>query len=190
MRLSARRRSAMATPPWRRPTATGVDLDPYTFVLLPHEGRGVLAPLEEGVPQDTPMEVSRRLRWRHEGLRHRPASPPDRLLARRPPDQHLRHERVVVGRHGVARIAVGVDADPGPPGMIHSRMGPGEGAKFLSGFRASMRARWRSPSTVRGCRHGCRSPAATSSCCFTKSTPVMSSVTGCSTWSRAFISMK
>ncbi len=40
------------------------------------------------------------------------------------------------------------------------------------------------------CLNGSFSPAATSSCVFTRSIPVMSSVTGCSTWMRVFISMK
>jgi hypothetical protein len=34
------------------------------------------------------------------------------------------------------------------------------------------------------------SPEAISSCAFTRSMPVISSVTGCSTWMRVFISMK
>ena len=39
-------------------------------------------------------------------------------------------------------------------------------------------------------RHGSGSPAATRSCHSTRSSPVTISVTGCSTWSRVFISMK
>ena len=34
------------------------------------------------------------------------------------------------------------------------------------------------------------SPDAMRNCAFTRSTPVMASVTGCSTWMRVFISMK
>jgi hypothetical protein len=52
----------------------------------------------------------------------------------------------------------------------------------LDGVAANLELRGRIASS--------RSPAAMRNCAFTRSTPVIASVTGCSTWMRVFISMK
>jgi hypothetical protein len=80
---------------------------------------------------------------------------------------------------------------PGPPGGWYAVIRPGEGAKFRSGSSALMRnsmACPRSSSVFSGKERGL--PAATRICSFTRSSPVVTSVTGCSTWIRVFISMK
>ena len=80
---------------------------------------------------------------------------------------------------------------PGPAGSRYPVIRPGAGAKFLEASSALIRhsiawpdrrtSSWPSDSG---------SPAAMRSCSRTMSSPVTSSLTGCSTWSRAFSSMK
>jgi hypothetical protein len=43
---------------------------------------------------------------------------------------------------------------------------------------------------ISSCLNGSLPPAATAICCLIRSMPVISSVTGCSTWMRALTSMK
>ena len=79
---------------------------------------------------------------------------------------------------------------PGPPGACHSLIGPGEGMKVLASS-ALMRHSIAWPvSLMSFCVNLSFSPEAIISCAFTRSMPVISSVTGCSTWMRVFISMK
>ena len=77
---------------------------------------------------------------------------------------------------------------PGPPGKRSSSISPGAGAKSRSLSSALRRASMAWPTTSGGSPSR-RSPAASRSCSFTRSSPVVASVTGCSTWSRAFTSM-
>ena len=79
---------------------------------------------------------------------------------------------------------------PGPPGGWNELISPGDGTK-VKGFSAVIRASMLQPWIRRSsCRNGSGSPAAIRICSFTRSIPVMFSVTGCSTWTRVFISMK
>ena len=68
---------------------------------------------------------------------------------------------------------------------------PVAGRKLASGFSAQMRASMAWPRIVSSCcASGSGWPAATRNCHSTRSSPVIASVTGCSTCSRVFISMK
>ena len=79
---------------------------------------------------------------------------------------------------------------PGPPGWKKWRIVPGEGVKF-HGSSALIRHSSAWPEKVTSfCENDSASPAATWICSFTRSRPVTSSVTPCSTWIRVFISMK
>ena len=79
---------------------------------------------------------------------------------------------------------------PGPSGGRKRVIVPGAGAKSRAGSSALSLISSACP------RRGARpvsesgSPAATRSCSRTMSMPVTSSLTGCSTWRRAFSSMK
>ena len=67
---------------------------------------------------------------------------------------------------------------------------PGDGRKVVA-FSALMRHSTACPRMrMSSCANGSSSPAAIRSWAFTMSMPVTSSVTGCSTWIRVFISMK
>ena len=69
-------------------------------------------------------------------------------------------------------------------------MVPGEGTN-VTGSSALMRHSSAWPWNVRSfCANDSVFPAATRICSFTRSRPVTSSVTPCSTWMRVFISMK
>ena len=79
---------------------------------------------------------------------------------------------------------------PGPPGRFTWRMVPGDGTN-VTGSSALMRHSRAWPCQVRSfCENERGSPCATRICSFTRSRPVTSSVTPCSTWMRVFISMK
>ncbi len=86
---------------------------------------------------------------------------------------------------------------PGPLGSTRCSIRPGAGAKPCSGSSAVSRASiawpragggW--PFESGGARSASRPPDATCSCSLTMSTPVVASVTGCSTCSRVFTSRK
>mmetsp|Transcript_20450 Transcript_20450/g.48692 ORF Transcript_20450/g.48692 Transcript_20450/m.48692 type:complete len:295 (+) Transcript_20450:1225-2109(+) len=78
-----------------------------------------------------------------------------------------------------------------PAGTSHLASVPDAGRKSRAGFSAYSRASMAWPSARRSsCENGRRSPAATRSCSSTRSSPVIASVTGCSTCRRVFISMK
>ena len=76
-------------------------------------------------------------------------------------------------------------------GRAQREMRPGLGRKPVSGSSALSRASIAQPSRrISSCRSGSGSPAATRNCHSTRSSPVIASVTGCSTCSRVFISRK
>src|SRR3989475_454460 len=76
------------------------------------------------------------------------------------------------------------------PGRITSYHPPGDGVK-RNGSSALMRHSIAWPrKSMSFCRTDSLSPAAMRICSWTMSTPVIISVTGCSTWMRVFISMK
>lgn len=90
---------------------------------------------------------------------------------------------------------------PSPPGSDRCRIRPPVGRKSRSGSSAQIRASMAWPTKeMSDCSYGRGSPAATRTCHSTRSsrsgcavsapTAMASSVTGCSTWSRVFISMK
>ena len=79
---------------------------------------------------------------------------------------------------------------PGPPGTCHDVIRPGDGVN-LNGCSALIRHSMEWPrNSMSRWRNGIFSPAAMRSCIWTMSMPVIISVTGCSTWTRVFISMK
>ena len=79
---------------------------------------------------------------------------------------------------------------PGPPGNSQRVMRPGDGAK-VSGFSALIRHSKACPrQAMSACVKVSASPCATRMPSATMSIPVVISVTGCSTWTRVFISMK
>ena len=80
---------------------------------------------------------------------------------------------------------------PGPVGSVSSPMRPVEGRKELKGSSEVMRHSMAWPvKRTSSCVHSSFSPAAMRICHCTRSTPITSSVTGCSTWMRVFISRK
>ena len=130
----------------------------------------------------------------HAVLRQRLEHARQRLRRSLVPDDQLGDHRVVVRRDRVALLDAGVDAH-----MLRDSAG---------GARCTQPCRSRAGSPCRGPRRRCAprwrgrgspaapgasgsgSPAATRSCHSTRSSPVIISVTGCSTCSRVFISMK
>ncbi len=109
------------------------------------------------------------------------------------PRDHLGEHRVVVRAHLVAGAKAAVDA------LRRARAGMrqcGDACRSTAGTRgpgprrrAAPRSRGRAARSA-SCASGSGSPAATRSCHSTRSRPVTISVTGCSTCSRVFISMK
>ena len=125
-------------------------------------------------------------------LGQRAVEAPQRGRAVGPVGDDLGEHRVVGRRDLDARADAGVDAHAragrlavaratGPSRAGSRRRDPRRRAAPRPRGRAARASSWRE-------RSG--SPAATRSCCSTRSTPVTSSVTGCSTCSRAFISRK
>ncbi len=104
-------------------------------------------------------------------------------------DDQLGDHRVVPGRDRVARAHAGVRAHASAetPDASASRSRAGSRAPRPR-RRAAPRTRGRAARS-RPASCGSGSPAATRSCHSTRSTPVIASVTGCSTCSRVFISM-
>ena len=76
---------------------------------------------------------------------------------------------------------------PGPTGNVSVSMVPGAGAKARWGSSALSRASMAYPA-VGGGSPSSRPPPATWICSLTRSSPVVSSVTGCSTWRRVLTS--
>ena len=116
----------------------------------------------------------------------------ERAVAVAAPDDHLAEQRVVERRDLAARLHPGVDADPRPGGQHHAVERPGtrhEVVRRVLGVDAQLdRAAARRDVLLaqRAAARRRRSAAARRS----RSTPVIASVTGCSTWMRVFISMK
>ncbi len=80
---------------------------------------------------------------------------------------------------------------PSPDGSCRARTVPPDGRNPREGSSAQTRASTACPvRRTSSCAKGSGSPDATRSCHSTRSRPVISSVTGCSTWRRVFISMK
>ena len=106
---------------------------------------------------------------------------------------HLGQHRVVVAADLVPSREPGVDAHARRPcGSCEARAPCRRSAGSRGpGPRRRSGPRWRARSGVMSsCANGSCSPAATRSCHSTRSRPVTSSVTGCSTCRRVFISMK
>ena len=61
------------------------------------------------------------------------------ILTRVIPDNQLAEQRVIKGRHLIAREQHGIEAWPGPPGTLRLSTVPGAGAKFFAGSSALMR---------------------------------------------------
>ena len=76
---------------------------------------------------------------------------------------------------------------PGPDGSSSSAIRPGDGAKSRSGSSALSRASTAWPISA-GFSPSRLPPPATRICALTRSTPVVASVIGCSTWSRVLTS--
>ena len=110
------------------------------------------------------------------------------------PDDQLGDHRVVVRRDRVALPHARVDAHGSAPfcrrAQVPQRAGGGQEVPWPgSRRRCAPRSRGRSNRSS-FCFSGSGSPAATRSCHSTRSSPVIISVTGCSTCRRVFISMK
>ena len=124
-------------------------------------------------------------------LRQRDAHARDRLLARVAVRDDLADHRVVVRRHEVVLVRVRVDADAGAARRVPRRDAPRRRHERLRVLgvdpafdRVAAAARRRAGGSAASGRRRSRI------CSCTMSMPVMSSVTGCSTWTRVFISMK
>ena len=104
---------------------------------------------------------------------------------------HLGDHRIVEGRHLAARLDAGIDAHALACGKFAAppacRSTAGSRARDPR-HKAAPRPRGRRARTS-SCVSGSFSPAATRNCHSTRSSPVIASVTGCSTCSRVFISM-
>ena len=116
----------------------------------------------------------------------------DRRRPVRAPDHDLGQQRVVE-RGDLARPAPAScrSAPTARPAAAPARPCPAAAGSRGPGprRRSGTRSRARAPRSVLGQRAS-GSPAAIRSCSATRSTPVTSSVVGCSTWMRVFISMK
>ena len=127
----------------------------------------------------------------HDGLAERGRKPRERLLAIAAVRDHLGDHRIVIGRDHRARFDAGIDPHALACRQFQRRELAGrrqEAALRILGIKPRLggvavdRAR-------RVCASGSLSPAATRNCSSTRSSPVIASVTGCSTCSRVFISM-
>ena len=104
-------------------------------------------------------------------LRQRPPQPRDRPRAVGRPDAELPQQAVVVRRHRLARLAVGVHADPGPRRCGSRRRRPAPGRKSRAGSSALMRHSIACPRAGATPVMDSRPPAATLSCSATRSRP-------------------
>ncbi len=127
-------------------------------------------------------------------LGERAAGAADRGLPVLAPHHDLRQQRVVERRDGDVGLQPGVDRAPtARPAAPAARPAAGRRAgSRASGSSAFTRNSIACPRAAMSCLpHGrSGSPAAIRSCSATRSMPVTSSVVGCSTWMRVFISMK
>ena len=108
----------------------------------------------------------------------------------RAPGDHLGEHRVVAAADGRALGEARVDADVFPGRLAQRQHGPAgrqEAARRVLGVDAGLDG---VAVHAIGRAAVSSSPAATRSCHSTRSSPYTSSVTGCSTWRRVFISMK
>ena len=155
-----------------------------------HEPGRELAGAEPGVAHDPLVQRDGGLDPLDDEEVERPLDARDRLLAVAAVGDQLGHQRVVVRRHDVVLVDVGVDADPRPArrveGLDRSRRRH-ERARILGVDPAldGVPARLEAAVDLAAARRR-RSRSASS----TRSRPVTISVTGCSTWMRVFISMK
>ena len=126
---------------------------------------------------------------RRGGAARGPAVP--RVVAVAAVRDQLGQQGVVVRRYGVAAVAVGVDAHA-PADRLDP---PGDACRGTGRTRARVlgvdpHSTACPVNATSDCRSRSGSPAATASCAATMSTPVTSSVTGCSTWMRVLTSRK
>src|SRR5699024_4043997 len=134
----------------------------------------------------------------HEALVRRAALDDDRRLCHRAPQPCESLVAVTAAMSCRSRDpnATGIESPsptpvstrtPGPAGRARTRMRPGDGAKARSGSSAFSRAATAWPISS-GLSRSSRPPDATWSCSLTRSVSVVTSVTGCSTWSRVLTS--
>ena len=107
-------------------------------------------------------------------------------------DDQLGDHRVVETGDLVSRAHARVDAHTGPARLAYAVISPGAGRKPLRDVLCVDAALDRMPAEARRPPAAARAarPAAIRICSRTRSSPVTSSVTVCSTWMRVFISMK
>ena len=137
------------------------------------------------------VEIARGLDAVDRELEQRAVHALDRLRARRAPDDELREHRIVVQADLAARLDAAVPAHAGPARhvqILDAPRGRQESVRRILARDAAL-DRPAARLDVR-CGNGSFSPAAMRSCHCTRSIPVTSSVTGCSTWMRVFISRK
>ena len=151
----------------------------------------VLAGGESRVAHDLAMKAEVRLDPAHVILAERAPHAIDRRRPRVRPGAQLGDHRIVVDRDHAARDHARIVADTGTAG--HAQRGDGPRRRQKAHRVLGIDAAPRSPRPFRAicaCVIGNGSPCATASCQRTRSTPVTSSVTGCSTCKRVFISRK
>ena len=178
----------------RRRRAAAAARAAVEVLAAPLDQPGVELPGDDvGVGEQRAQERRVRRHAEDGGVRRARRSSRARAVSRgRRPGDDLGQHRVVVGADDGAHGQRAVDADAGPGRLdaARARCRPaagsrGPGPRRRPGPRSRARRGETSPWSS-----GSRSPAAIRSCCSTRSRPVTSSVTGCSTCSRVFISMK
>ena len=103
----------------------------------------------------------------------------------------LADQRIVVRRDRIALIdAPNRRARRRRPADDNRRCGPGEGRKVDGMLGVDAAFDGVAAKRMSSCVSDSGEPAAMRICSLTRSTPVIISVTGCSTWMRVFISMK
>src|SRR5260221_3250640 len=91
-------------------------------VVMPLQKSGIVhAGLEYIVPHHAAVKGDRGVHPLDSKFFKGPGHLVDRLLPRRAEDDQLRQERIVIGRHPVARVAMRIHPDPEPPGEAKAR---------------------------------------------------------------------
>src|SRR5258708_6435399 len=150
-----------------------------------------LARLELLAREDLLVRVDVRRHADDGELVERALHPRDGLRPVAAPGDDLREQRVVERRDLVALQQCVSSRIPGPAGGSHVVSTPVDGLKFWSASSALMRHSIAWPFTqICSSEKLSGLPSASAICSFTRSMPVTASVTVCSTWMRAFTSMK
>ena len=193
-RRSARRRPRPRSAAARRPAARrrvpppGASASASSPSISPAH---VSPAMNDGCCEDQP--VQRRERWHalHDELVERAQHAQARALAVAVPDARAWRSAGRRRRPPRRSPRCPVDAHARPRGSWQRTTRPGAGRKPAPASSALMRHSKACPrSSTSACASGSGAPPAISICARTRSKPLTSSVTGCSTWMRVFISRK